>query len=162
MTILNFICRHTEATVVWLHEVKSGAFNPKNRTNRQCSSRVTELGGVTFQAILSDMMNKNKATYLYLSCSGWMSSWKGCPDSVKKATLGLEAANDYAESALGRTTHKLTMFGWINQHTAATISDNSHNKYWDKSGGNKKKGRHNPEWIALHTQYDTSFKFIFC
>ena len=30
---------------------------------------------------------------------------------------------------------------------------------WMYCGG---MGRHNPEWIALHTKYDTSFKFIFC
>ena len=136
-----FICRHTGETVVWLQEVKSEAFNPKNRTNRQCSRRVIELGGVAFQAILSDMMNKNKATYRYLSWSWSKLSWKGCPGSAKKATLGLEAMNDYTESALGGTTHELTKFGRINQDNAATISDNHHNKYYDRSGWTKKKGK---------------------
>ena len=28
--------------------------------------------------------------------------------------------------------------------------------------GRTVEGRHNPEWIALHTKYDTSFKFVFC
>ena len=32
----------------------------------------------------------------------------------------MEAANEYAESALGETTYELTKFGRINQHNATT------------------------------------------
>ena len=44
-----------------------------------------------------------------------------CPDSIKKATFGLEATNDYSESSLGGTMHETNKFGRINQHNASTI-----------------------------------------
>ena len=68
-------------------------------------------------------MNVKKATHRYLSCYGLKWSWLMCHDSLKKATLGLEATNDYSESSLGGTTHEINKFGRINQNNASAISD---------------------------------------
>ena len=67
-----------------------------------------------------------------------MSSWKGCPDHLKRATWGMEATNDHSESSLGGTTHEIEKFGRINQHNAAAISDNRRNKYWSRKIKNDK------------------------
>ena len=133
------ICRHTGAMIVHLVGVKDEAFVPKNCTNRRAAPRVIELGAVAFKTILDDMMNVKKATHRYLSCYGLKWSWLMCPDSIKKATLGLEATNDYSESSLGGTTHEINKFGRINQHNASAISDGRRNGYWKRSVGKKEE-----------------------
>ena len=88
-------------------------------------------------------MNVKKATHHYLSCYGLKWSWLVCPESIKKTTLGLEAANAYSESSLGVTTHDINKFGRISQHNASAISDGRRNGYWKRSVGKneeKKKG----------------------
>ena len=79
---------------------------------------------MTFDAMLADMLCKKKATHQYLSHYGLGLSWKGCPESMKKALLGCKATNDYSESSLGGTTQEINKYGCINQHNAAAISDN--------------------------------------
>ena len=135
------ICKYTGATVVRLIEVVEEAFEPKNRTNKRCGKRVIELGTIAMKAILKELLDEKKATHKYLSHYGLPSSWKGCPDTVKRATLGLEATNDYSESTLGGTTHELTKFGRIGQHNAAAVNDNRRNKYWARSGMGKSKDK---------------------
>ena len=105
------ICRNTSATIVHLVGVKDEAFVPKHCTNRRAAPRVIELGVAAFKTILDDMMNVKKATHCYLSCYGLKSSWLMCPDSIKKATLGLEATNTYSESSLDGTTHEINHEG---------------------------------------------------
>ena len=66
-----------------------------------------------------------------------------CPESIKKATLGLEVTINYSESLLGGTTHKISKFGRINQHNASAVSDSRRNGYWKRYVGledKQKKG----------------------
>ena len=133
------ICRHTGAVMVRLADVQDEAFAPKNKTNRRCSPRVIELGTVAFVAMRDDMLDVRKATHRYLSCFGLYRSWKGCPDSIKKMTWGMESTNDYSESSLGGTTHEIVKYGRIGHHNAAAVSDARRNKYWDRKSENKTK-----------------------
>ena len=90
------------------------------------------MGIVAFVAMRDDMLGVRKATHRYLSCFGLYRSWKGCPDSIKKMTWGMESTNDYSESSLGGTTHEIVKYGRIGHHNAAAVSDARRNKYWDK------------------------------
>ena len=98
-----------------------------------------ELGTVAFVAMRDDMLDVRKATHRYLSCFGLYRSWKGCPDSIKKMTWGMESTNDYSESSLGGTTHEIVKYGRIGHHNAAAVSDARRNKYWDRKSENKTK-----------------------
>ena len=54
-------------------------------------------------AICTELQNKKKAVYKYLSISGLEYSWNHCGEEKKKALLGNTATNDKAESTLGGT-----------------------------------------------------------
>ena len=120
---VNLISHHSGAKIIQLVEVLDEAFNPINKTNKKCSSRVTELGVIGFKSIKGELHNEKKATWRYLSSSGSESSWQHCPNSLKQSTLGLEATNDYAESALGGASQQISQYGRIDQSSAAAISD---------------------------------------
>jgi hypothetical protein len=55
-------------------------------------------------AICTELQDKKKATYKYLSISGLEYSWNHCGEEKKKALLGNTATNDEAESTSGGTT----------------------------------------------------------
>ena len=156
---VRMICRHTGAMIVHLVGVKDEAFVPKYRTNRLAAPRVIELDAVAFKIILDNMMIVKKVVHLYLSCYGLKSSWLKCPDSdsIKKATLVLEATTDYSESSLGGTTHEINKFGGINQHNASAINDGRRNGYWKRSVSKKeeKKGEFNCIPFATATTHSS-------
>jgi hypothetical protein len=62
-------------------------------------------------AMCTELQDKKKATYKYLSISGSEYSWNHCGEEKKKALLGNTATNDKAESTLGETTANIQQFG---------------------------------------------------
>jgi hypothetical protein len=97
---------------------------------------------VAAQGILDELHDEKKATWKYLSISGSLSSFQGCPKEVKEGLHGRDATNVRSESALGGTTHQLQKYGRIGIANAAAVSDAKMNGYFCRFSvnGNKTKG----------------------
>ena len=80
-------------------------------------------------AICTELQNKKKAVYKYLSISGLEYSWNHCGEEKKKALLGNTATNDEAESTLGGTTANIQRFGRIALSSAGAVSDMKRNAF---------------------------------
>ena len=78
---------------------------------------------IAADAICTELQDKTKATYKYLSISGSVYSWNYCGEEKKKVLLGNTASNDEAESTLGGTTANIQRFGRIALSSTGAVSD---------------------------------------
>ncbi len=98
-------------------------------------------------AICTELQDKKKATYKYLSISGSEYLWNHCGEEKKKALLGNTATNDKAESALGGTTAHVQQFGQIALSSAGAVSDMKQNAYLKRDAiPTKKKSIRQSRW----------------
>jgi hypothetical protein len=80
-------------------------------------------------AICTELQDKNKATYKYLSISRSKYLLNHCGEEKKKALLGNTATNDKAESTLGGTTANIKRFGRIALSSAGAVSEMKRNAF---------------------------------
>ena len=97
-------------------------FTPKNARNKESRGITIELALVAVKAMLKELLDKKKASYKYLSCSGSEYSWEHCPKHIHKACLGKRATNDLSESAHAGVTYNIQQYGKIDIKRAAAIS----------------------------------------
>ena len=87
------------------------------------------LGTIALKEMIKELEDKTKATYKYLSISGYEYSWEHCLETTKKAMLGKMVTNDLAESSFTGVTYQVQTYGHTGMCNAAYISDMSRNGY---------------------------------
>ena len=92
---------------------------------------------IGIQALIDELLDKNKSTYNYLSISGSEFSHGHCPDDVKRAMLGQWASNDLSESSFAGVTAQVQCYGRIGMSNAAAVSDVARNGLLNRDGRKK-------------------------
>ena len=113
-------------------------FDPQDDDNRESTSMLEDVALIGIEAIRTELLDKKKATYKYLSISGSHFSYDHCPETTKTEMLGMMATNDHAESSFAGVTAQIQTYGRIGMHGAAAVSDMQRNKFL--SGPTTKKG----------------------
>ena len=138
---MSVVTRRSGAKVNHMQLARSELFNPTNETNIDTTTRVVELGTVAMVTLLREFHDPKKASHKYFSVSKSEFSWEHCPERIKRATLGVMAVNDVAESALGGCTRNVQTGNRIHLSSAAAISDAKRNHLFDRPAPSKKKSR---------------------
>jgi len=108
---------------------------------RKQSARLKKQAARMTETLLREFHDPKKASHKYFSVSKSEFSWEHCPERIKRATLGVMAVNDVAESALGGCTRNVQTGNRIHLSSAAAISDAKRNHLFDRSAPSKKKSR---------------------
>jgi len=94
---------------------------------RKQSARLKKQAARMTETLLREFHDPKKASHKYFSVSKSEFSWEHCPERIKRATLGVMAVNDVAESALGGCTRNVQTGNRIHLSSAAAISDAKRN-----------------------------------
>jgi hypothetical protein len=108
---MSVIAWKSETKVVHYARLLKQLFSPNCPADLKMGQRVIELARTAANIICTEIQDKKKAKYKYLSISGSEYSWNHCGEEKKKALLGNSATNDEAESTLGGTTANIQQFG---------------------------------------------------
>jgi hypothetical protein len=130
---MSVIARRSGAKVMHIQLAWSELFNPTNATNIDTTTRVVELGTVAMVTLLREFYDPKKASHKYFSVSKSEFSCEYCPEHIKRATLGIMAVNNVAESSLGGCTRNVQTGNQIHLSSAAAISDAKRNHLFDRS-----------------------------
>ncbi len=84
------------------------------------------------RTIIIELLDQNKATYKYLSCSKSEFSYMYASEERKKSLMGITAMNNEAESVLGGATANIQRYGCISLSGAGAVGDMKRNTflYW--------------------------------
>ena len=93
---MSVVARKSRAKVVHFKQALNHLFRPTHKTDRDTKQRVTELAKTAASALITELHDKKKATYRYLSASNSDMCYNNCSKGKKKAFLGKKATNDEA------------------------------------------------------------------
>lgn len=136
---MSVVARKSGTKVMQFKEAVSHLFNPTRKTDKDTRNRVIELAKVATNSLITELHDKNKATYKYLSISNSDMCYKNCSEEMKKDFLGKKATNDEAESALGATTYEIQKGNRIGITNAAAVSDLNRNGFVHRQTSKKDK-----------------------
>ena len=104
-------------------------FDPQDGNSKESTSVLEDVALIGIDAIRTELLDKTKATYKYLSISDSHVSFDHCPESTKVGMLAMMATNSYAGSSFAGVTAQAQIYGRIGIHGAATVSDMQRNKF---------------------------------
>ena len=104
---MSVVTRRSGAKVMHMQMARSELFNPTNLTNIDTTTRVVGLGMAAMDTLLREFHDPKKASHMHFLVSKSEYSWEHCPKHIKRATLGVMAMNNVAESALGGCTRNV-------------------------------------------------------
>ena len=80
-----------------------------------------ELGAITASTIITELLDKNKSTYKYLSVSESEFPYRYSTVEHMQSLIGIQATNDEAESVLGSATANIQQYGRIGLPGAGAV-----------------------------------------
>ena len=136
---MSVVARKSGTKVMQFKEAVSHLFHPTRKTDKDTRKSVIKLAKVATNSLITELHDKNKATYKYLSISNSDMCYKNCSEEMKKDFLGKKATNDEAESALGATTYEIQKGNHIGISNAAAVSDLNCNGFVHRQTSKKDK-----------------------
>ena len=95
------IAHKSDIKVVHYKRLSKDFFKPLRKTIKDTTERVKELAKAVADAIRTELFEKKKGTYRYLSTSKSEYSYKYCLEDKKRASFGKTVTNEKVESCLG-------------------------------------------------------------
>ena len=120
---MNVVNKSTGLRVAHIAKAKFELWNPKSKTNQECTPRLLGTVKVAFLKWKEEMLDKKKATYYNLSISGDKRSFQNSLPEDKVLSRFCYGTSDLAESALGGVTRNIQEGGVLGVHRAAAESD---------------------------------------
>jgi len=127
------VARRSQTKEVPLARLVQELFHPVRKTVKNSSRRTKDLAKIAAGAIIAELLDKKKATHMYLSITDPPSqySWRHSTKEMKEGMLGKAATNDISESTLGGMTRQLENYTTIHFSGAAAVNDTCQNKHFD-------------------------------
>ena len=108
-----FACPASAPKAVPMNEIRRELFFPTDQDNKDSTPMLEELAAVASQAWITELTDKTKGTWQFMSESGGDYSFEHSSDELKKALHGVVAVNDLAESSFAGLTAQVQVFGRI-------------------------------------------------